>query len=140
MTSGFSTALAAGLSGVFFSAIFSTSGFGVSAFGALRAPARNCENSVEEMISTGIDSVGGAFSVFGANEITAHSSTAAWALADMVRPVFIALGAGSGPLLDLRHQRNPMEAGRGQPAHDPHHGAVIHLAIPAHIDALIHSA
>src|SRR5216684_7272433 len=115
MSSGFSATLAAGLSGVFFSAIFSTSGFGVSLFGALRAPARNCENSVEEMRSTGIDSVGGAFSALGANDTKAHSSTAACALADMVTPVFMAIGARSGPLLDLRHQRDAVEPGCGQP-------------------------
>src|SRR6266566_10033804 len=124
MSCGLSTTLAAGLSGVFFSAIFSTSGFGVSALGALRAPARNCENSVEETRSTGIDSVGGALSAFGANDTNAHSSTAAWALADMVSPVFMAVGIGSGSLLDLRHQRNTVEAGRGEPPHDPHHGTV----------------
>src|SRR5436309_14730180 len=139
-SSGFSTGLAAGLSGVFFSAIFSTSRFGVSLLGALRAPARNCENSVEEMRSTGIDSVGGALSALGANDTKAYNSTAACALADMVRPVFMAIRAGSRPLLHLRHQRNAMEAGRGQPAHDPHHGAVIHFAIPAHINALVRSA
>src|SRR6266498_305429 len=140
MSCGLSTTLAAGLSGVFFSAIFSTSGFGVSLLGALWAPARNCENSVEETRSTGIDSVGGALSAFGANDTNAHSSTAAWALADMVSPVFMAVGIGSGSLLDLRHQRNTVEAGRGQPPHDPHHCAVIHLAIPAHIDALVRPA
>src|ERR1700674_3012639 len=139
-SSGFSTTLAAGLSDVFLSAIFSTGGFGVSLLGALRAPARNCENSVEEMRSTGIDSAGGALSAFGANDTKAHNSTAACALADMVSPVFMAIGAGSGPLFDLRHQRNAVEAGRGEPAHDPHHGAVIHFAIPAHIDALVRSA
>src|SRR5262245_40953552 len=140
IASGFSTTLAAGLSAAFLSAIFSTNGFGVSAFGALRAPARSCENSVEEMRSTGIDSAGGALSALGANEIKAHSSTAACALADMVSPVLIAIGAGSGPLLDLRHKRDPMEAGRREPAHDAHHGAVIDLAIPAHVDALVHPA
>src|SRR6266566_2900375 len=139
-SSGLSTTLAAGSAGVFFSAIFSTSGFGVSALGALRAPARNCENSVEEMRSTGIDSVGGVLSAFGANDTNAHSSTAACALADMVSPVFMAIGAGSRPLLDLRHQRNAVEAGRGEPPHDPHHGTVIHFAIPAHVDALVRSA
>ena len=49
------------------------------------------------MISTGIDSVGGALSAFGANDTMAHSSTAACALADMVRPVFMAIGADQDP-------------------------------------------
>src|ERR1051326_4443502 len=137
MSSGFCTTLAIGSSAAFRSAIFSTGGLGVSALGALRAPARNCENSVEEMRSTGIDSAGGALRTFGANQTTAHSSTAAWAATDMVSPVLMGVGAPSGPLLDLRHQRDAVEAGRGQPAHDPHHGAVIHLAVPAHVDALV---
>ena len=89
--------MAAGFSGVLFSAIFSTSGFAVSLLGAFRAPARNCENSVEEMRSTGIDSAGGAFRAFGANDTKAHSSTAACKLADMVRPVFMAIGPDQDP-------------------------------------------
>ena len=58
--SGFSTTLGVGSFTGFGSATFSTSGFGVSVFGALVAPAIIWENSDAVMRSTGIDSKGAA--------------------------------------------------------------------------------
>src|SRR5262249_21632990 len=43
-------------------------------------------------------------------------------------------------LLNLRHERNPMEPRARQPTHDPHDRTIIDLAVTAHKDALLHTA
>ena len=80
-----------------------------------------------------------------ANEIKPTPATTACASADIVSdlsaPSFAAVQSSpSRPLLDLGDQRDPAEAGRGQPPHHPHHRAVIDLAVAAHIDALVEAA
>src|ERR1041385_3125119 len=132
--SGFlSTTLAFASSIGFASAIFSTSGFGVSAFGAVLMPLVICEKSVAEMMSTGSESGGVALSGLAAIEISPHASSAACPTADMVHPAFIP----SGALLDLRHQCDAPVAGRREPSHHAHHCTVIDLLVATHIDAFV---
>ena len=71
------------------SAIFSTSGFGASAFGAVVMPLVICEKSASEMMSVDRNSGGGVFSGRVANVIRPHASTPACKTADMVHPAFI---------------------------------------------------
>ena len=87
--SGFSTTLAVGFSTGLSSPIFSTSGFGASAFGAVRTPCVICEKSAAEMMSVDRNSGGGVFSGRVANVIRPHASTPACKTADMVHPAFI---------------------------------------------------
>src|SRR6478752_179496 len=135
--SGFlSTTLAFASSIGFASATFSTSGFGVSAFGAVLMPFVICEKSVAEMMSTGSDSGGVALSGLAAIEISPHASNAACPAADMVHPAFIP----SGALLDLRHQRDAAIARRREPSHHAHHCTVIDLPVATDINALVIAA
>src|SRR5262249_45621113 len=87
----FSTTFAVGSSTDLASAIFSTSGFCFSAFGASLTPCVILDNSSAETISTGKASLGGLASGLAASDQTLHSNTAAWAIADMVVAVLIYL-------------------------------------------------
>ena len=71
------------------SPIFSTSGAGGLSLGAFLTPLVISENCLSEMMSIGSASVGLASSGLAANEISPHSSRAAWNTAEIVRPVFI---------------------------------------------------
>src|SRR5262249_39932581 len=82
-TSFFSSIFAVGSSTGFASATFSTSGFGVSACGALLLPAVIWVNSDTLTMSTGNASLGGAGSGLAASDHTLQSNTAAWPVAEM---------------------------------------------------------
>src|SRR5205085_7021456 len=118
------------------SATFSTSGFGASAFGAVRMPCVICEKSASEMMSVVMNSGGVALSGLVANVTRPHASTAPCKAADMVHPAFMR----SGALLDLRHQRDAAESGRREPSHHAHHCTVIHLPVATHVDAFVVAA
>src|SRR5215510_4025610 len=132
--SGLSTTFCAGLSTGLGSAIFSTRGFGAGVLGAVFEPAMSSENSAVEMMSMGSESSGSAGGGLAPNDTTAHNSTAAWPMADMVSPVFI---RSSGTLLDLRHQRDAAEAGLRQPSHHAHDRTVIDFSVAANVNPLV---
>ena len=76
--SGFSETFGAGsFTGFGSGATFSTSGFGASALGAVLIPAVICENSLEEITSTGSASAVAASNGFAENEIRPHAKKAA---------------------------------------------------------------
>src|ERR1700676_5173782 len=58
----------------------------------------------------------------------------------MVRPVLIPSIDPSRPLLDLRHQRHPVEPGPRNAPHHLHHCTVIDLTVATHIDTLVKTA
>ena len=109
-------------------------------FGAVLTPLVSCEKS---FVADDVDRQRFGRRRFAAaspaNETTAHSSTAACRPAEIAEAVRICIVI-HGALLDLRHQRDAVEAGRRQPPHHLHHGAVIDLLVAAHIDALVGAA
>src|SRR6266498_4268905 len=84
VTSFFSTTFAVGSSTGFASATFSTSGFAVSAWGALFVPAVILENSDAVTRSIGSPSFDDTGSGLAASDHTLHSNMAACPIADMV--------------------------------------------------------
>src|SRR6266481_5615871 len=90
------------------------------------------------MISTGIDSGGGASSERAEKEISPHPITRTWRATDAasVLSTFTVLL----PLIHFRHQRHAPEAGLREPAHHLHHGTVIDLLVAADKDPFIEPA
>src|ERR1700730_1101334 len=90
------------------------------------------------MMSTGIDSGGGASSERAEKEISPHPITRTWSAADatMVLSTFTL----PLPLIHFRYQRHAPEASLRKPAHHPHHGTVIDLLVAANKDTFIESA
>ena len=102
------TASSAGLA----SATFSTSGFGLS-FSPVLMPAVILESWSAEMMSTGIDSGGGASSDRAENDTSPHPITRTWRATDAIS-VLSTFTFGLS-LLHFRHQRHAPEAGLRKP-------------------------
>ena len=122
------------------SPIFSTSGFGVSLPSARSScPWSSRRTRLSEMMSTGSASVrlglerpGGERDQPPQQQGCVHDRR--------YGQTGLHLRQLHGALLDLRDQRDPAEAGGGEPSHHPHHCTVIHGLVAAHIDALVDAA
>src|SRR3977135_2959063 len=93
------------------------------------------------MMSTGIDSGGGASSERAENDTSPHPITRTWRAIDaasVLSTFSFTLKALS--LLHFGHQRHAPEARRRQPSHHPHHGAIVDLLVAADEDTLIQPA
>src|SRR5437588_8774443 len=90
------------------------------------------------MMSTGIDSGGGASSERAENETSPHPITRTWSATDAMS-VLSTFTFGLS-LIHFRHQRHAPEAGLREPSHHLHHGAVIDLLVAANEDALVQPA
>src|SRR3984957_6265500 len=119
------------------SAIFSTSGLGLS-FSPVLMPAVILESWSAEMISTGIDSGGGASSERAEKDTSPHPITRTWSATDAISVLSTFTFRLS--LIHFRHQRHAPEAGGRQPSHHLHHGAVVDLLVAPNEDALIQPA
>src|SRR5262249_3969144 len=134
----FSTTFGAGSSlGGVGSATFSANGFGVVTFSAVLTPLVSWLNSLAETMSTGSESTGVTSYGRAANDTRRPSMTGPWPTADVTSPIRI---EALSPLFHLGHQGDAAEAGRRQPPHHAHHRTVVHLAVAAHIDALVEAA
>src|ERR1700712_4936465 len=90
------------------------------------------------MISTGIDSGGGASSERVEKDTSPHSITRTWSATDAISVLSIFTFRLS--LIHFRHQRHTPEAGLRQPPHHFHHRAVVDLPVAADEDALVEPA
>src|SRR5271169_2425812 len=90
------------------------------------------------MMSTGIDSGGGASSERAEKEINPHPITRTWSATDATN-VLSTFTVGL-PLIHFRYQRHAPEASLRQPTHHPHHGTVIDLLVAADKDTFIEPA
>src|SRR5277367_4789857 len=90
------------------------------------------------MISTGIDSGGGASSERAEKEISPHPITRTWRAADATR--VLSTFTLQLPLIYFGYQRHAPEAGLRKPSHHLHHGAVIDLLVAADKDTFIEPA
>src|SRR5262249_40913412 len=143
LTSFFSTTFAVGSSTGLASAIFSTRGFAVSAFGASLLPAVILEKSDAVTRSTGRPSVDDTGGDVAESDRTRHRNPAACPIADMVEAVPIALIPRSGCrglLLAPGPQRPAAEAGGRYSSHPLHDRAVVDLPVATHEDALLRPA
>src|SRR5437879_673774 len=90
------------------------------------------------MISTGIDSGGGASSERAEKDISPHPITRTWSETDAMSVLSTFTFRLS--LIHFRHQRHPPEAGCRKPSHHLHHRTVIDLLVAANKNALVQPA
>src|SRR6266567_4398859 len=90
------------------------------------------------MMSTGIDSGGGASSERAEKETSPHPITRTWSATDATS--VLSTFTLPLPLIHFRYQRHASEASLRKPSHHPHHGAVIDLLVAADEDTLIEPA
>src|SRR6266849_6285019 len=90
------------------------------------------------MISTGIDSGGGASSERAEKDISPHPITRTWSATDATRVLSTFTFRLS--LIHFRHERHTPKAGLRKPSHHLHHGTVVDLLVTANKNALIQAA
>src|ERR1035438_9825384 len=90
------------------------------------------------MMSTGIDSGGGASSERAEKETSPHPITRTWSATDAMS-VLSTFTFGLS-LIHFRHQRHAPEAGLRKPSHHLHHGTVIDLLVAPDKNALVQPA
>src|SRR5664280_875510 len=90
------------------------------------------------MISTGMDSGGGASSERAEKETSPHPITRTWSATDAMS-VLSTFTFGLS-LIHFRHQRHAPEAGLRKPSHHLHHGTVVDFLVAPDKNALIQPA
>src|SRR3954452_14055310 len=90
------------------------------------------------MMSTGIDSGGGASSERAEKETSPHPITRMWSATDAMS-VLSTFTFGLS-LIHFRHQRHASEAGLRKPSHHLHHRTVVDFLVAPDENALIQSA
>src|SRR5450759_2014195 len=90
------------------------------------------------MISTGIDSGGGASSERAEKDTSPHPITRTWSATDAMS-VLSTFTFGLS-LIYFRHQRHTPEAGGRKPSHHLHHGTVVDLLVAPDKNALVQPA
>src|SRR6202035_3464084 len=90
------------------------------------------------MISTGIDSGGGASSERAENDTSPHPITRTWSATDAISVLSTFTFRLS--LIHFRHQRHAPEAGSRKPSHHLHHRTVVDLLVAPNKNALIQPA
>src|ERR1700676_5231379 len=90
------------------------------------------------MISTGIDSGGGASSERAEKDISPHPITRTWSATDAMSVLSTFTLRLS--LIHFRHQRHAPKAGGRQPSHHLHHGTVVDLLVAPNKNALVQPA
>src|SRR6185369_7136794 len=91
------------------------------------------------MMSTGSDS-SGATKALLLKVTRPHPSTRTWRAIDATSVLSTFTFTGLGPLIRFGDERQLLESGAGQQAHDPGYRAVIRLLVGAQIDALLEPA
>src|SRR6476660_6497928 len=90
------------------------------------------------MISTGIDSGGGASKERAEKEIIPHPITRMWSATDAT--IVLSIVTCRLSLIHFRYQRHAPEAGGRQPSHHFHHGTVVDLPVAPNKNPLIQPA
>src|SRR6202165_3608841 len=90
------------------------------------------------MISTGIDSGGGASSERAEKDTSPHPITRTWSATDATSVLSTFTFRLS--LIHVRHQRHAPKAGLRKPSPYPHHGTVVDLLVAPNKNALIQAA
>src|SRR5712664_1230165 len=90
------------------------------------------------MISTGMDSGGGASSERAEKDISPHPITRTWSETDAMSVLSTFTFRLS--LIHFRHQRHTPEAGGRKPSHHLHYGTVVDLLVAPNKNALIQPA
>src|SRR3954462_1283897 len=90
------------------------------------------------MISTGIDSGGGASNERAEKDISPHPITRTWSATDATNVLSTFTCRLS--LIHFRHQRDAPKAGLRKPSHHLHHGTVVDLLVAPNKNTLIQPA